>query len=78
MEKHLGMLIHLFQCSFPPSFVRTSLSSVADPAARREANSSHVADAWITPLTNLQPPSASGGNMYLQRSQRTPGSGAGR
>jgi hypothetical protein len=44
---------------------------------RRRLNSSQVADAWISPLTNLQPPSASGGNMYVQRSQRTPGAGAG-
>ena len=43
----------------------------------RRLNSSQ----WRTPgsaLANLQPPSASGGNMYLQRSHRTPGSGAGR
>ncbi|MDQ2983324.1 MAG: hypothetical protein M3R70_05305 [Actinomycetota bacterium] len=44
---------------------------------RRRLNSSQVADAWINPLTNLQPPSASGGNMYVQRSHRTPGSGSG-
>ena len=31
----------------------------------RRLNSSQVADAWISPLTNLQPPSASGGNMYV-------------
>jgi len=43
----------------------------------RRLNSSQVADAWISPLTNLQPPSASGGNMYVQRSHRSPGSGAG-
>ncbi len=43
----------------------------------RRLNSSQVADAWISPLTNLQPPSASGGNMYVQRSHRTPGAGAG-
>ena len=43
----------------------------------RRLNSSQVADAWISPLTNLQPPSASGGNMYVQRSHRIPGSGAG-
>jgi hypothetical protein len=43
----------------------------------RRLNSSQVADAWISPLTNLQPPSASGGNMYAQRSHRTPGWGAG-
>ena len=43
----------------------------------RRLNSSQVADAWISPLTNLQPPSASGGNMYVQRSHRTPGWGAG-
>ena len=42
----------------------------------RRLNSSQVADAWISPLTNLQPPSASGGNMYVQRSHREPGSGA--
>jgi hypothetical protein len=48
------------------------------PEARRGVNSSQVAEAWISPLTNLQPPSRSGGNMYVQRSQRTPGSGAGR
>ena len=45
--------------------------------AGRRLNSSQVADAWISPLTNLQPPSASGGNMYVQRSHRTPGAGAG-
>lgn len=43
----------------------------------RRLNSSQVADAWISPLTNLQPPSASGGNMYVQRLHRTPGAGAG-
>ena len=43
----------------------------------RRLNSSQVADAWISPLTKLQPPSASGGNMYVQRSHRIPGSGAG-
>jgi hypothetical protein len=43
----------------------------------RRLNSSQVEDAWISPLTNLQPPSASGGNMYAQRSHRIPGSGAG-
>ncbi len=31
------------------------------PEARRGVNSSQVADAWISPLTNLQPPSPSGG-----------------
>ena len=31
----------------------------------RRLNSSQVADAWISPLTNLQPPSATGGNMYV-------------
>ena len=44
---------------------------------RRGVNSSQVADPWISPLTNLHPPNASGGNMYLQRSQRTSGVGAG-
>jgi len=47
------------------------------PALRRGVNSSQVADPWISPLTNLHPPNASGGNMYLQRSQRTSGVGAG-
>ena len=36
------------------------------PEARRGLKSSQVADAWISPLTNLQPPTASGGNMYVQ------------
>jgi hypothetical protein len=31
----------------------------------RRLNSSQVADAWISPLTNLQPPNATGGNMYV-------------
>ena len=47
------------------------------PALRRGVNSSQVADPWISPLTNLHPPNASGGNIYLQRSQRTSGVGAG-
>jgi len=47
------------------------------PAVRRGVNSSQVADPWISPLTNLHPPALSGGNMYLQRSQRTSGVGAG-
>jgi len=47
------------------------------PADRRGVNSSQVADPWISPLTNLHPPDASRGNMYLQRSQRTSGVAAG-
>ncbi len=37
-----------------------------------------MAEPRIGPRTNLHPPSASGGNMYLQRSHRTSGVGAGR
>jgi len=57
---------------------RYCVSSVRQARAlRRGVNSSQVADPWIGPLTNLHPPNASGGNMYLQRSQRTSGVGAG-
>jgi hypothetical protein len=48
------------------------------PALRRGVNSSQVADPWISPLTILHPPNASGGNMYLHLSQRISGAGAGR
>jgi hypothetical protein len=43
-----------------------SRASSQAPEARRGVNSSQVPDAWISPLTHLQPPTASGGNMYLQ------------
>jgi hypothetical protein len=46
--------------------------------AWRGVNSLQVAAPRIGPRTNLQPPSASGGNMYLQRSHLTSGVGAGR
>jgi hypothetical protein len=46
--------------------------------ARRGVNSSQVAAPRIGPRTNLHPPSASGGNMYLQRSHLTSGVGAAR
>jgi hypothetical protein len=46
------------------------------PVVPRGENSSQVADPRITPRTNLHPPSASGGNMYLQWSHRTSGVGA--
>ena len=52
-----------------------SPSEPAQPVARR-LNSSQVAEPRITPRTSLHPPIASGGNMYLQRSQRTSASGA--
>jgi hypothetical protein len=39
---------------------------------------SQVAVPRIGPLTNLHPPRASGGNMYLQRAHLTSGVGAGR
>jgi hypothetical protein len=48
------------------------------PAVRRGVNSSQVADPWISPLTILHPPNASGGNMYLHRSQRISDVGEGR
>jgi hypothetical protein len=38
-----------------------------DARERRGVNSSQVAEPRIAPRTNRQPPSASGGNMYLQR-----------
>jgi hypothetical protein len=47
----------------------------AQPVARG-LNSSQVAEPRITPRSSLHPPIASGGNMYLQRSQRTSASGA--
>lgn len=55
--------------------------SLASPPGRayarfRGLNSSHVAEPRITPRTSLHPPSANGGNMYLQRSQRASPSGA--
>jgi hypothetical protein len=46
-------------------------------AGRRGTNSLQLAEPRITPRTNLHPPRASGGNMYLQRSQRISGVGAG-
>ena len=59
-------------------FARCAPSSVRQaPVVRRGVNSSQVADPWISPLTNLHPPNAIGGNMNLQRSQRTSGVGAG-
>jgi hypothetical protein len=45
---------------------------------QRGVNSSQVAEPRIGPRTNLHPPSASGGNMYLQRSHRPSGVAAGR
>jgi len=42
------------------------LNVLQAPELLRGVNLSQVADAWISPLTNLQPPSPSGGNMYLQ------------
>ena len=39
---------------------------------------SHVAAPRIGPRTNLHPPRAKGGNMYLQRAHLTSGVGAGR
>jgi hypothetical protein len=39
-------------------------------------NLSQVSERWISPRTSLQPPTASVGNMYLQRSHRTSGVGA--
>jgi hypothetical protein len=45
---------------------------------RRGVNWSHVALPRIGPRTNRHPPSASGGNMYLQCLQLTSGVGAGR
>ena len=48
------------------------------PAGRRGTNSLQLDEPLITPRTNRQPPSESGGNMYLHLSQRTSGVGAGR
>lgn len=44
----------------------------------RGVNLSQVAEPRIIPRTKLQPPSAIGGNMYAQWSQRTSACGAGR
>jgi hypothetical protein len=45
---------------------------------RRGVNWSQVAEPRIGPRTKRHPPSASGGNMYLQRSQRSSAWRAGR
>jgi hypothetical protein len=50
----------------------------ASERPRRGVKWSQVAVPRIGPRTNLHPPTASGGNMYLQRAHLTPGVGAGR
>jgi hypothetical protein len=57
--------------------VRPYGSKVSERPLRR-AKWSQVAVPRIGPRTNLHPPRASGGNMYLQRAHLTSGVGAGR
>ena len=55
------------------------LRRITEPVGqRRGVKWSHVAEPRIGPRTKRQPPSASGGNMYLQWSQRTSAWWAGR
>jgi hypothetical protein len=61
-----------------PTGTAEGAPTAAEPAQllARGLNSSQVAEPRITPRTSLHPPIATGGNMYLQRSQRTSASGA--
>jgi hypothetical protein len=61
-----------------PAFAFSSVYALTWAGQRRGVNWSHVAEPRIGPRTKRQPPSASGGNIYLQRSQRTSACGAGR
>ena len=73
-------------CQVGPSTEMMNLATLREYAengrrcqpVRRGVKWSQVAPLRIGPLTNLQPPIASGGNMYLQRAHLTSGVGAGR
>ena len=74
-------ILQNFVPPYDATAVRRHDRAVVGPVAagqRRGVNLSHVAEPRISPRTKWQPPSASGGNMYMQWSQRTSACGAGR